>query len=108
MKRLMDYHQKNHPSDTHDAIYVRGWSYVLVWTEALKRADKAGQLNGPGVKAAMETIQNFDLGGLTNPVTYTTSDHRPSTKTPIYVIKNGKLEKVREYEMPRKPEWLGL
>jgi branched-chain amino acid transport system substrate-binding protein len=108
MKRLTDYHQKNHPADTHDAIYVRGWTYVLVWTEALKRADKAGQLNGPGVKAAMETIQNFDLGGLTNPVTYTTSDHRPSTKTPIYIIKDGKLVKIREYEMPRKPEWLGL
>lgn len=108
MKRLMDWHKKNHPADTHDAIYVRGWAYVLVWSEALKRADKAGQLNGPGVKAAMETIQNFDLGGLTNPVTYTATDHRPSTKTPIYMIKNGKLEKVKEYEMPRKAEWLGL
>src|SRR5947209_4979418 len=108
MKRLVDYHQKNHPGDTHDAIYVRGWTYVLVWTEALKRADKTGQLNGPGVKAAMETIQNFDLGGLTNPVTYTATDHRPSTKTPIYMIKDGKLVKIREYEMPRKPEWLGL
>jgi branched-chain amino acid transport system substrate-binding protein len=108
MKRLVDYHQKNHPADTHDAIYVRGWSYVLVWSEALKRADKAGQLNGPGVKAAMETLQNFDLGGLSNPVTYTAADHRPSTKTPIYQIQGGKLVKVKEYEMPRKPEWLGL
>src|SRR5437764_9387764 len=108
MKRLSDFHQKNHPNDTHDALYVRGWTYVLVWSEALKRADKAGQLNGPGVKAAMETIQNFDLGGLTNPVTYTATDHRPSPKTPIYLIKDGKLVKIRGSEMPRKPEWLGL
>lgn len=108
MKRLVDFHQKNHPNDTHDAIYVRGWAYVLLWTEALKRADKAGQLNGPGVKAAIETLQNFDLGGLTNPVTYTATDHRPSTKTPVYIIKGGKLVKVKEYEMPRKKEWLGL
>lgn len=108
MKRLMDYHQKNHPGDTHDAIYVRGWTYVLLWTEALKRADKAGQLNGPGVKAALETLHDFDLGGLTNPVTYTATDHRPSTKTPVYMIKSGKLVKVKEYEMPRKAEWLGL
>jgi branched-chain amino acid transport system substrate-binding protein len=108
MKRLVDYHQKNHPGDTHDAIYVRGWTYVLLWSEALKRADKAGKLDGPGVKAAIETLQNFDLGGLTNPVTYTPTDHRPSTKTPVYMIKGGKLVKVGEYEMPRKPEWLGL
>lgn len=108
MKKLVDFHQKNHPEDKHDAIYVRGWTYVLTWTEALKRADKAGKLDGPGVKAAMETLQNYDLGGLTNPVTYSGTDHRPSTKTPIYMIKDGKLIKVGEYDMPRKPEWLGM
>jgi branched-chain amino acid transport system substrate-binding protein len=108
MKRLVEWHQKNHPNDTHDALYVRGWTYVLTWTEVLKRADKAGQLNGPGVKAAAETLKDFDLGGLTSPVTYTASDHRPSTKTPIYMVKGGKLVKVAEYDMPRKPEWLGL
>jgi branched-chain amino acid transport system substrate-binding protein len=108
MKKLVEFHQKNHPGETADAIYVRGWCYVLVWSEALKRADKAGQLNGPGVKAALETFKDFDLGGLTNPITYTATDHRPSTKTPIYMIKDGKLKKVAEYDMPRKPEWLGM
>jgi branched-chain amino acid transport system substrate-binding protein len=108
MKRLSDFHLKHHPGDTHDALYVRGWTYVLVWGEALKRADKKGALNGEGVKAALETLSNFDLGGLTNNVTYTPTDHRPSTKTPIYRIQDGKLAKIAEYDMPRKPEWLGL
>jgi branched-chain amino acid transport system substrate-binding protein len=108
MKRLVDFHKKNHPDDTHDAMYVRGWCYVLVWTEALKRADKAGKLSGEGVKAALETFRDFDMGGLTNPITYTPTDHRPETKTAIYQIKGGKLAKVAEYDMPRKPEWLGL
>jgi len=108
MKKLVDFHKKNHPDDTHDALYVRGWTYVLVWSEALKRADKAGKLDGPGVKAAMETLVNFDLGGLTNPVTYTPTDHRPATKTPIYMIKGGKLVKVAEYDIGRKPEWFGF
>ena len=26
MKRLVDFHAKNHPSDQHDAMYVRGWA----------------------------------------------------------------------------------
>jgi branched-chain amino acid transport system substrate-binding protein len=108
MKRLIDFHKKNHPGDTHDALYVRGWSYVLVWTEALRRADKAGALTGEGVKAALETFKDFDLGGLTNPVTYTSSDHRPSTRTAIYQVQGGKLVRLKEYDMPRKPEWLGL
>jgi branched-chain amino acid transport system substrate-binding protein len=108
MKQLVEFHQKNHPNDTHDAMYVRGWSYVMVWSEALRRADKAGQLTGEGVKKAAETLKDFDVGGLTNPVTYTATDHRPSTKTAIYQIKGGKLVKVAEYDMARKPEWLGL
>src|SRR2546421_3326960 len=98
MKRLIDSPQKTHPADTHDAMYVRGWTYVLVWSEALKRADKKGALNGPGVKAALEELKDFDLGGLTSPITYTDKDHRPSTKTPIYMVKNGKLAKVKDYD----------
>ncbi len=108
MKTLVEFHKKNHPNDTHDALYVRGWTYVLTWGEVLRRADKKGQLNGPGVKAAAETLKDFDLGGLTSPVSYTPTDHRPSTKTPVYMVKGGKLVKVAEYDMPRKPEWLGL
>ncbi len=108
MKALVEFHQKNHPNDSHDAMYVRGWSYVVVWSEALRRADKKGKINGESVKAAAETLKDFDLGGLTNPVTYTPTDHRPSTKTPIYQIKGGKLVKIAEYDMPRKPEWVGL
>jgi ABC-type branched-subunit amino acid transport system permease subunit/ABC-type branched-subunit amino acid transport system substrate-binding protein len=108
MARLTAFHQKNHPDDTHDALYVRGWTYVLVWSEALKRADSKGALTGEAVKAALETMTDFDLGGLTNKVTYSATDHRPMTKTPIYMVKGGKLVKVAEYDMPRKPEWLGL
>lgn len=108
MKKIVEFHKKHHPNDTHDLFYVRGWSYVMVWSEALKRADKAGKLTSEGVKDALETFRNFDLGGLANPVTYTPTDHRPSTKTAIYQIQHGKLVKVGEYDMPRKPEWLGL
>jgi branched-chain amino acid transport system substrate-binding protein len=108
MKDLVAFHKAHHADDQHDAIYVRGWTYVLVWSEALRRADAKGALDGPGVKAALEELKDFDLGGLTNPVTYSATDHRPMTKTPIYQIKSGKLVKITEYDMPRKPEWLGL
>ena len=108
MKKLVEWHQKNHPGDTHDTNYVRGWSYVMVWSEALKRADKAGKLNGPGIRAALETLKDFDLGGLTPPVTYSPDDHRSTTNVSLYQVKGGKLEKVKDYQLPRKPEWLGL
>jgi branched-chain amino acid transport system substrate-binding protein len=108
MKKLVEWHQKNHPADTHDTNYVRGWSYVMVWSEALKRADKAGKLNGPGIREALESLKDFDLGGLTPPVTYSADDHRSTTSVILYQVKGGKLEKVKDYQLPRKPEWLGL
>jgi branched-chain amino acid transport system substrate-binding protein len=108
MAKLVEWHQKNHPNDTHDTNYVRGWTYVLTWSEALKRADKAGQLNGPGIKAALETLKDFDLGGLSAPVTYTKDDHRSTTSVSLYQVKGGKLVKVKDYALPRKTEWLGL
>jgi len=108
MKKITDFHKKNHPNDTHDMLYVRGWSYALTWGEALKIADKNKQLNGEGVKKAMETLKNFDTGGLVAPVTYTAEDHRPTTQCAIYVVKGGKLVKVEDLTAPRKKEWLGL
>jgi len=108
MKALVDFHKKNHPGDEHDALYVRGWASATVWIEALRRADKAGELSGEGVKKALETMSSFDLGGLASPVTWTGADHRPATKTAIYQIQGGKLVKVAEYDMPRRPDWLGL
>lgn len=108
MKALEDFHKANHPNDSHDAMYVRGWASATVWVEALKRADKAGKLTGEGVRAALETFKDFDLGGLTSPVTWTATDHRPSTTTAVFIVKGGKLEKVKDYTFPRKPEWLGL
>ncbi len=108
MAKVVAWHQKNHPNDTHDTNYVRGWSYVMVWSEALKRADKAGKLTGEGIREALETFKDFDLGGLSSPVTFTKDDHRATTRVSLYQVQGGKLVKAKETELPRKPEWLGL
>lgn len=108
MKNVVAMHDKLRAGDKGDAMYVRGFTYVMVWSEALKRADKAGQLNGPGVKAATETMADFSTGGLSQSVSYTPTDHRPTMTTSIYQVQGGKLVKVGDYIMPRTKEWLGL
>jgi branched-chain amino acid transport system substrate-binding protein len=79
---------------------------VTVWAEALKRA--GDDLNGPGVKKALETLRDFDTGGLTPPITYTAEDHRPTTRSYVYIVKNGKVVLEHQGDVPRKPDWLGL
>jgi branched-chain amino acid transport system substrate-binding protein len=107
MKQILDWNKK-HPAKSPDTVYVRGWAYGLVWAEGLKIADKNKQLTGEGVKKSLETMKNFDTGGLVPPITYTATDHRGTTKTTIYVIKGGKMTKVEDQETPRRKEWLGL
>ncbi len=108
MANVVAMHDKLRSGEIGDALYVRGYTYVMVWSEALKRADKAGQLNGPGVKAATETLADFSTGGLSQSVTYTPTDHRPTMTTSIYQVQGGKLVKIGDYIMPRTKEWLGL
>jgi len=89
--------------------YIRGYVSMMVLAEALKIADKKGQLNGPGVKAALETLKDFDTGGLTPAkLTFTPTDHRPSMTVNIMEMQKGRLVLKKTIELPRKKEWLGL
>ncbi|TAL15838.1 ABC transporter substrate-binding protein [bacterium] len=88
--------------------YIRGWVSMMVMTEALKIADKAGKLSGEGIKEALETLKNFDTGGLTAPVTFTATDHRPNMSVKIFTFKSGQLKKVASVELERRADWLGL
>jgi branched-chain amino acid transport system substrate-binding protein len=82
---------------------------MMVLTEALKIADKKGQLNGPGVKAALESLKNFDTGGLAaNKITITETDHRPFMTVNVTEFQKGKMVLKKTLDLPRKPEWLGL
>ena len=87
MKQLMEI-TKNQPQVTH---YIRGYVSMMVLTEALKIADKKGQLNGPGVKAALETLKDFDTGGLT-----ADEDHHHADRPPA--VHDGQHHGVPERE----------
>jgi branched-chain amino acid transport system substrate-binding protein len=91
MKAAMAAAKKTDPEGIHTVRYIQGWSAMMVMWEGLKRADKAGQLNGPGLKAALESLENFDTGGLTAPISFTPNDHRPNTALRIFKMSNNRL-----------------
>ncbi len=91
---------------------VQAWANVKLLVEALKKADAAGQLNGPGIKAAIESFQNLDVGLGVPPLTYTSDDHRPTSQVRIYIVRNGKFELLKLVDLKEKfadqwPKWKG-
>ncbi len=87
--------------------YVKAWVSMLVMAEGLKRAKKAGKLNGPGLKAALETLRDYKVGGLCAPITYTPTDHRPNTSMAIGGVKDGKIYIIKQVKFPRQKKYIG-
>lgn len=93
---------------------IQAWGDALITWEALKRADKAGDLSGHGIMTkGFETMQGFDIGLGASPITYTAGDHRPTTGCLIQEWKGGKFQEVERVDLkerwPEKweKEWLG-
>jgi len=117
MDKVVEYAKKYNPGVPLERRLIRSvqaWANVLALWEAMKRADKAGDLTGEGIlKKGFETFRKFDIGLGVPPLTYTTVDHRISGKVPIYEIKNGKFQIVEVVDLkgrwPDKweKEWFG-
>ena len=78
------------------------------------RADKAGDLTGPGImKKGFETLRNFDIGLGASPITFTPTDHRPTTGCLVQEWDGSKFVEVERVDLkarwPQKyeKEWLG-
>ena len=117
MDNVLEYGKKYNPGvpiEKRTVRTIQAWSNALALWEAMKRADKAGDLSGESiVKNGFETMSKFDLGLGGAPLTYTAVDHRISGKVPIYEIKDGKIVLLETVDLksrwPEKwdKEWLG-
>jgi branched-chain amino acid transport system substrate-binding protein len=108
MKKVVASHEKWHPGEKGTNVYVEGWVNILSVTEALKSADKAGDLTPSGIRNAFETFRNFSTGGLAPPLTFTSTDHRASMAAKMYEVKGNKFIAVTGWiELPRDMEYFG-
>ena len=92
-------------NDTHASPYMRGWLWTIMAAEAIKRAGP--NPTGEGVKTALESLKEWDTWGITPPFTYTNEDHRPTNRARLVVIKDGKVNFVREVSVERDMKWIG-
>ncbi len=97
MGKILKAHDRWHPYHYPTLIYVEGWANVFVLAAALKIADDAGELTPEGLKKAFESFRHFDTGGLTPPISFFKHDHRASTESRIYKIRNGQFVPNSDY-----------
>ena len=92
------------PGDKRLNRTVQAWGDALVLWEAMKRADKAGDLTGPGImKKGFETMRNYDISvwvlhlSLIRPQII---DPGPAASS-----RNGKMESFRKWNVDLKERW---
>jgi branched-chain amino acid transport system substrate-binding protein len=74
--------------------YVQGWFTMATMSEGIAKALKAadgGDITGPDVKAALETVKDFSTGGVSKPISFSESNHAGLQSTPLYVVKGETL-----------------
>jgi len=118
MDQVVAYAKKLNPGVPQEKRLLRttqAWANVLLMAEALKRADKAGKLDGPTIlKEGFETMRDWQmaLGGIA-PLTYTDSDHRPQSVINVYQYSKGKFNVLDKVDLKTRwaekwdKEWLG-
>ena len=70
-KTTLQYYPKTKHQPRH---YTWGWVSSMVLAEGLKNAGK--DLTIDGLVKGLEKMSNFDTGGLSSPITFTSTDHR--------------------------------
>jgi branched-chain amino acid transport system substrate-binding protein len=88
IQKIREYTKKNYPDvDFRPNSYMQGFTTGLIYVEALKKADKAGDLTGDGLVEALQSIKDLDTGGLTAPLTW------KDNKFPVAKIWKANVEK---------------
>lgn len=78
--------------------FTQGWWTMAVMSEGIKRVlDEGKEVNGENVKAALESIQNFETGGVTAPISFSASSHKGNEALRLYQVSGGKWEQISEF-----------
>lgn len=84
------------------ALYVQGFWTMAVMAEGMRRAlVHAGEgevlPTGLDIKVALETLRDFDTGGVSYPITFTPEDHRGAKGMRLYRLENGAFVPLTDF-----------
>jgi len=78
--------------------YVAGWLTMQVMTEAIERVVNDGDdVTGANIRAALESIKQYDTGGITTDITFSTTDHAGNKALRIVRVEGGVWTDITDY-----------
>ncbi len=78
--------------------YVQGWTTMRAMVDGIRQVAANGdEVTGPNIKAALETYNNYSTGGVTTPITFSSSDHAGSKALQLYQVQNGNWVRFTDY-----------
>ncbi len=85
--------------------YTQAWWTFAVFAEAMRQVLAAGdELTGANIKAALETFTDFDMQGVTVPLTFTPDDHLGTKGLRIFRVEGGLWVPMTEFiQAPAMP-----
>lgn len=85
--------------------FTQGWWTISAFGEAIRRVLDGGQeLTGPNIKAALETFDGLEMGGVTSPITFSSTNHRGSSGLRIFQVQDGTWTPLTDFlQAPSTP-----
>lgn len=78
--------------------YVAGWLTMQVMTEAIERVvDDGDDVTGANIRSALESIKDYDTGGITTDLTFSTTDHAGSKALRMVRVEGGVWTDITDY-----------
>ncbi len=78
--------------------FSQGWWTMAVMTEGIRRVVQQGkEVTGENVRAALESIQNFETGGVTAPISFSPTSHKGNNALRLFKVEGGKWVQLSDY-----------
>ena len=100
LKELSDYLKTRSTTvEAKGLRYVQGWYTLAAMAKGMENGLRlAGEkkLDGSAIKAGLEEISGFETGGVSEPITFSTTSHAGLKAAPLYQVKDGKWTKLTD------------
>jgi branched-chain amino acid transport system substrate-binding protein len=81
--------------------FVQGWYTTAVLVEAIRRVvARGGDLDGPTIKAMLETMPAYNSGGVTARVKFTKTYHAGQRSSRIFRVIRGRFRQIAGFTVP--------